>query len=364
VDLTFPPPRHKTRLSLGNDFVLVLAFEDETVHQTEVRMANAREKRALDVPQPNWFRFATDPLSQVTDQVRLSSMFCGVVRATPPFTFRATRDGLLFHHVTHGQLYLGPIEGTDVGPTLVETGDVFITSHGLPYRIQYPLDVPSALETTPRLVEDSSKPQGQEIEWLGMACHLDSAHRNLLTDFLPHAIHLKKATPGLTRWLKRTIDLFRAEHQASSPGRGSVLSRLAEIVCVQALRIWIEQMPPESKGWLQGLKDERIAVALQAIHKDPGCRWTVASLARRAGMSRTVFATRFKALIGESPMEYVSRWRVHRAIGLLERDGVSLKSVVEASGYKSAATFRMNFKRQFGKLPSDYRRRNRQLEVS
>jgi AraC-like DNA-binding protein len=327
-------------------------------------MANPPEERSIDVPQPNWFRFARDPLSQVTDQVRLSSMFCGVVRARPPFTFRVTRDGLHFYLMQHGQLYVGPIEGTDVGPTLIETGDVFITPHGLPYRYQYPLDVSPALEGPPALVEDSSKPQAEEIEWLGMACHLDSAHRNLLTDFLPHAIHLKKATPGLTRWLKRTIELFRAEHQASSPGRGSVLSRLAEIVCVQALRIWVEQMPPESKGWLQGLKDERIALALHAIHKDPGCRWTVASLARQAGMSRTVFATRFKALIGESPMEYVSRWRVHRAIQLLEQDGVSLKSVVEASGYKSAATFRVNFKRQFGKLPSDYRRRHRQPDAS
>src|SRR5204862_6602048 len=125
------------------------------------------------------------------------------------------------------------------------------------------------------------------------------------------------------------------------------------IVCVQALRIWIEQMPPESKGWLRGLKDERIALALQAIHKNPGCRWTVASLARQVGMSRTVFATRFKALIGESPMEYVSRWRVHRAIGLLERDGGSRNSVVEASGYKSAATIRLNVKPQVARRRND-----------
>ena len=327
-------------------------------------MPSARQEPSVHVRGPNWLQFATDPLSQVTDQVRLSSIACAVVRGMPPFAFRATRDGLHLYLITHGQLYVGPIEGTDVGPTLLETGDVLVTPHGLPYLIQYPLDVPPTLEVPLVVVQDSSRPHAEDVEWLGMACHLDRAHRNLLTDFLPYAIHLKKATPGLTRWLKRTVELFRAEHQASSPGRGSILSRLAEIVCVQALRIWIEQMPPESKGWLRGLKDERIALALQAIHKDPGCRWTVASLARQAGMSRTVFATRFKALIGESPMEYVSRWRVHRAIGLLERDGSSLKSVVEASGYRSAATFRLNFKRQFGKLPSDYRRRSRQPEVS
>jgi AraC-like DNA-binding protein len=265
--------------------------------------------------------------------------------------------------MTHGQLYLGPIEGTDVSPTLIETGDVLVTTHGLPYRMQYPLDVSPALEAPPAFVQDSSRPQAEEIEWLGMAFRLDSAHGNLLTEFLPYAIHLKKASPGLTRWVKRTVELFRVEHQTPSPGRGSVLSRLAEIVCVQALRIWVEQMPPESKGWLQGLKDERIALALQAIHKDPGCRWTVEALARQAGMCRTVFATRFKALIGESPMKYVSRWRMHRAVGLLERNS-GLKSVIEASGYKSAATFRASFKRQFGQLPSDYKRRHRLPETS
>lgn len=312
-----------------------------------------------------WFRFPTDALSQVTDQVRLTSMFCAIVRARPPFAYTTTRDGLHLFLMTHGQLYLEPIEGTDVSPTLIERGDVLVvTTHGLPYRMQYPLDVSPALEAPPALVQDSSRPQAEEIEWLGMAFRLDSAHGNLLTEFLPYAIHLKKATPGLTLWVKRTVEFFRAEHQTPSPGRGAVLSRLAEIVCVQALRIWIEQMPPESKGWLQGLKDERIALALQAIHKDPGRRWTVEALARQSSMSRTVFATQFKALIGESPMKYVSRWRMHRAIGLLERDRGCVKSVVDASGYRSAATFRANFKRQFGRLPSDYCRRNRQPETS
>ena len=327
-------------------------------------MPNARQERSPDVQPRDWLRFPTDALSQVTDLIRLTSVFGGIVRVRPPFAYTTKGDGLHLCLVTQGQLYLGAIEGTDVAPMLIETGDVLITTRGCPYRMQYPLDVSPAPDAVLTFVEDSSKPQTEEIEWLGMACRLDNAYRGLLTDFLPCAIHLKKATPGLTRWLERTVELFHAEHQASSPGRGSILSRLAEIVCVQALRIWIEQMPPESKGWLRGLKDERIALALQAIHKNPGCRWTVASLARQVGMSRTVFATRFKALIGESPMEYVSRWRVHRAIGLLERGGVSLKSVVEASGYKSAATFRVNFKRQFGKLPSDYRRSGRQPEVS
>src|SRR5262249_40063318 len=135
------------------------------------------------------------------------------------------------------------------------------------------------------------------------------------------------------------------------------LGRLAEFICIESLRSWIEQMPAELKGWLLVLKDEGIATAVQAVHEHPEQRWTVESLAHTAGMSRSVFAARFKALVGESPMEYVSRWRMHRAVGLLEQGAGSLKSVIEASGYKSPTTFRTNFKRQFGIPPHEYDKR-------
>src|SRR5262249_36099850 len=147
-----------------------------------------------------------------------------------------------------------------------------------------------SLESTLITVRDRSKPQPHDAEFLGLICYLDKTHRNLLTDFLPPVIHLKKRTPGLRRWMKRTVELFRTEHDARTPRSRSVLSRLAEIVCVQALRVWMEQVPRDRKGWVQGLKDEQISMALQAIHKDPGHRWTVASLAHQVGMSRTMFA--------------------------------------------------------------------------
>ncbi len=167
-------------------------------------------------------------------------------------------------------------------------------------------------------------------------------------------IHLPRETPGLTRWLLPTIELFRVEYAHASPGRAAILARLAEIACIQAIRIWIEQTPTLTQGWLRASKDPRIALALQAIHRAPGLRWTVGFLAQQAGMSRSVFASRFKALVGESPMEYVSRWRMHRAIRLLERKQSSLKEVAAALGYRSACAFRTKFKSHFGRLPSDH----------
>jgi AraC-like DNA-binding protein len=305
---------------------------------------------------PTRFAVSRDPLAQVTDEVRLTSLFCSIMRATPPFSVKGASEGFHVILVTHREVYLEGTRPGVLGPLLVQAGDVLVMPRGVPFRFFYPLDAPHPLDTIEHVARPSA-PRRNEVELLGMVSFLDKTHRNLLTDFLPQVIHLKKGTPGLTRWLKKTIDLFRSEYWSTAPGRGSILSRLVEIVSVQALRIWIEQMPAESKGWLQGLRDERIAAALHAIHKKPGHRWTVASLAREAGMSRTVFSTRFKKLVGRSPMEYVSHWRMHHAVGLLDVPSENLKSVVEASGYKSDTTFRANFKRSFGILPSDYRRK-------
>jgi AraC-like DNA-binding protein len=238
----------------------------------------------------------------------------------------------------------------------VNTGDVLVMPRPISYRVHFPQDAQHPYPADHKEITDMSKPALKDIEYVGMVCQLDKAHRNLLTDFLPLVIHLKKDTPGLARWFKRTVELFRAESQTHALGRASILARLTEMVCVQVLRIWIEQLPGETRGWLKALRDERIAMAIQAVHADPAKRWTVASLARRAGMSRTIFSTRFKALVGESPMTYVSRWRMHRAAGLLGAGTSSLKSVAEASGYRSRATFGANFKRYFGILPSDYRK--------
>jgi AraC-like DNA-binding protein len=319
-------------------------------------MPNLTDQGRREANTPKW-GVGADLLSQITDHVRLKSETSGVVRVTPPFATTITQEGFDVILMAHGQLYVTVLDAVDDDPTLVESGDVLIMPRGAPYRLHYPMDAPPTLDSTLEQVEDSRRPHPHEIEFLGVGSHLDQAHRILLVDFLPTVVHIKKGTPGITHWVKRTVDLFRAEHQARLPGRGSILSRLAEIVCVQALRIWIQQLPPDAQGSLWGVHDEHISAALQAIHSDPSRRWTVGSLARHAGMSRTVFATRFKALVGASPMEYVCRWRMSRAIGLLESGTKSVKGVVEAAGYRSEATFRINFKRQFGVLPSRYRRK-------
>lgn len=316
--------------------------------------AGQRVRRQCD--SEDRFVVPTDPLSQVTDQVRLSGLSTGIVRVRPPFAKTVARDGLHVFLMTHGQVYVEMIDDVDSPPILLKTGDVLVIPRPIAYRLLYPLNVPRTLDVTMRRLNKSSPPRPEEIEILGAICYLDRAHRNLLTDFLPSVMHLRKGTPGLKRWMYHTVELFRTEHQARSMGHCSILSRLSEIVCVQVLRIWMEQLPPDAKGLLKGLTDDRIGRALQAIHSEPARRWTVASLAHYCGMSRTGFAVRFKTLVGESPMVYVARWRMHHAVGLFEKGTGSLKRVVAAAGYKSRSSFRLNFKRQFGVLPREYQK--------
>jgi len=220
----------------------------------------------------------TDRLSQVTDQFRLNDLICGIIRVTPPYRRSGDPSGSFqVILMTHGRMYLDAISGVTDAPLLLETGDVLILPRGSEQRFFYPRDVSPTLEVELSPVDYWSPPGPNEIEYIGLMCYLDRAHRNLLTDFLPPVIHLKHDSSGIARWLQPAIDLFRAEYhelfrsadRKLAPGCSSALGRLAEFICIESLRSWIEQMPAELKGWLLVLKDEGIATAVQAVHEHP-----------------------------------------------------------------------------------------------
>jgi AraC-like DNA-binding protein len=324
----------------------------------QLHAEDSADLRQRDSP---WSRRGPDSLGDFFEEVRLSTTSSGVARFSQPFGMTIRRKGLHIFAVTHGQTHVRFLEGSDVTPlpvkagdgVLVRTGEVVVMTGALPFRVEYPLNASPAMDVLPTYVEGDSMPGVRDIEVLAMECQEGGPHPTLLNDLYPAMIHITRETPRLDEWLNPLIELFRGEHRRHSPTR-SVLSRVAEILCVQALRCWAARLPRVTKGWQQGLQDERIAAALKAIHRNPGARWTVESLAHESGMSRTSFATKFRDMVGESPMEYVSRWRMHRAARLLDQ-GVSLKSVIEITGFKSAAAFRSRFKERFGVLPRAYR---------
>ena len=196
--------------------------------------------------------------------------------------------------------------------------------------------------------------RGGQTEFLAICCELAGGRANPLLRVLPPLIHCPGSDGRVARWLEPTVRLLAMESGSSTPGRTTILNRLAEVVFVQMIRTWIDDLPEGRGGWLGALGDSHLSRALEAIHSDPGKPWSLGSLASQANMSRSAFATRFKNLVGETPIEYLTRWRMQRAATLLESSDAPLKEVVASSGYASQAAFRTMFKRWVGESPSSY----------
>jgi AraC-like DNA-binding protein len=154
-------------------------------------------------------------------------------------------------------------------------------------------------------------------------------------------------------------ELLRAgvrESATASPGAESLLAKVSELLFVEALRRYTEGLPAEGRGWLAGVRDKHVGRALALIHGDPGKGWTVEALAREVALSRSAFAERFVALVGETPMRYVQRWRLALASQALRAERTPLARIAERSGYESDAAFIRAFKREFGVPPATWRR--------
>jgi len=154
-------------------------------------------------------------------------------------------------------------------------------------------------------------------------------------------------------------ELFRAgvrESSAALPGSGSMLAKLAELLFVEAMRRYMENLPPQGKGWLAGVRDTHVGSALALIHAEPGRAWTVDKLAREVALSRSALAERFTSLVGESPIQYLTRWRLALAAQALRSGSEALAHIAERSGYESEAAFSRAFKREFGVPPAAWRR--------
>jgi AraC-like DNA-binding protein len=164
-----------------------------------------------------------------------------------------------------------------------------------------------------------------------------------------------KESPGAD-WVRSTFQFAANEIAAGRPGSDSVLAKLSELLFVEAVRRYVETLSPDQSGWLAGLRDTHVAKALGLIHARIAERWTVESLSREVGLSRSAFAEKFTRLIGEAPMGYVSRWRMNVAAHHLRNSRMSMARVAEAVGYESEAAFNRAFRRVLGVTPGAWRR--------
>ena len=185
---------------------------------------------------------------------------------------------------------------------------------------------------------------------------------NPVLEALPSAIVVRSEDYGTSAELHALARLMLVEYEAGAMGRQGVLDRLAEAMFVLVLRHHMTR-EPELRGFLAALKDERVARALAALHRKPGEGWRVDTLAREAGMSRTVFAERFVVLLGHTPMQYLAAWRMHLADEMLKSRS-SVAQVADRLGYQTETAFRRAFKRVRGVGPGDVRRRARLRTLS
>jgi AraC-like DNA-binding protein len=153
-------------------------------------------------------------------------------------------------------------------------------------------------------------------------------------------------------------ELVRAgvvESSAERPGSASIRTKLSELLFVEAMRCYAEGLPPDGRGWLAGLRDVHVGRALAQLHGDPGRAWTVDALARQVGLSRSALAERFVALVGRSPIQYLTAWRLALAARALHDEDSTILRIAERSGYESEASFSRAFTREFGMAPSAWR---------
>jgi AraC family transcriptional regulator, alkane utilization regulator len=177
-----------------------------------------------------------------------------------------------------------------------------------------------------------------------------------LLESLPPMLRIPMGDGPAARLMRELLRVGVRESSMDSPGSASTLAKLTELMFVEAMRRHVEALPAAGKGWLAGVRDLQVGRALALLHAHPDKAWTVDKLARESAISRSALAERFTALVGESPMKYLTRWRLALAAQRLRGTRETVSRIADGSGYESEAAFNRAFKREFGVPPASWRR--------
>ena len=250
-------------------------------------------------------------------------------------------------------------------PRQVCAGDFVILPHGTAYTVKNAPDSPTisleAMLCIPKDVDGILRygTPGETTGAIGGAFFFEEAQTSPLLRVLPPLLHVTAEQGKTLEWLGNIVRFIGYELSGGNPGAATVITRLSDILFAKAIRAYLAQLPPEEGDWLHALSDPQIGAALSLIHAEPQKNWKVETLAASAAMSRSAFAARFAALTGETPFQYVTRWRIHRAARLLCACDWSVAQVAVQSGYQSEAAFSRVFKQWTGEAPASYRRARR-----
>jgi AraC-like DNA-binding protein len=292
---------------------------------------------------------STDPLSDV-----LTVLGARSVRRT---RFEASGNWALTFPAQPRLKFVALLRGAcwvllpDQTPQPVVAGDVFLIGN-IPYIVASdpevaPVDGAALYNEPGREVVHLG---GDETVMLGGGIAFNDAGTAFLFDGLPRFLRIDGASPSANA-VTRTLDLLEAEVGHARLGGTLVTMRLAEVLLVEAIRAYVADQGNSCVGWIGALGDRQIGDALRLMHAEVGHPWTVASLAARVGMSRSAFSSRFTNLVGQSPLAYLTHWRMMLARKLLGEGNIDVANVALKVGYTSQSAFGHAFKRTFGHSP-------------
>ncbi|MCU7919900.1 MAG: AraC family transcriptional regulator [Candidatus Thiodiazotropha sp. (ex Epidulcina cf. delphinae)] len=304
---------------------------------------------------------STDPLGETLHLLRLTgTLYCRSELTAPwgvdlpPF-----EDCMMFHIVTKGHCWL-EVKGEE--SRFLQQGSLVLIPHGDGHCVRSrPEDMAVPLFDIP-VEKVSDRYEIMHYGGAGESTHLtccvvrfDHVAGQKLISLLPKVLHINSLMDDEDSWLQSTLRFIAREARELRPGGETVITHLADILIIQAIRSWIDSAPKAEQGWLAALRDIQVGKALAAIHREPEKEWTLASLAKEVGMSRSGFSARFTNLVGESAMRYLTQWRMQLARGQLQKTSDSLSILADRLGYQSEAAFCRAFKREFGVPPGSVR---------
>lgn len=298
-----------------------------------------------------------DPLSDVLSLLKPRGYMFRALDAGGQWCLRfPPLDGIRCYAIVSGTCWL-VVDGEEE-PALLTAGDCVLLTSRQTFRLASdiavaPIDAVAAVAGAHE-GGIATLNGGGGLSGMGGYFAFEGRHAAMLLAQLPGVVHIRNDSDrAALRW---SMEMLMRELRDPQPGGALVAQHLGHMLLVLVLRLHLAQGTHAGVGWLSSLGDKQMLAAISAMHADPAHRWNLQSLAARACMSRSAFASKFKQTVGEPPMEYLVRWRMVLAADKLMNSGDSVATIAHALGYESDSAFSAAFRRVMGCSPREYAR--------
>lgn len=299
-----------------------------------------------------------DALSSIFSMMKLSSTIYFRSDFKSPWGMESAKsDYAQFHMVASGNCVVDFSDGEQIQ---LNTGDILLIPHGDTHIISDAShsNIIDGMTVVKSIQSGNSPFKGDELGATTLICghfEFDKTLEHPFIKELPRSIYITDLEHREQAWFETVYNLILNESLSGLPGSNVVMTRLAEVMLMHILRTFILR-EQNRQPYYATFNDSQLSQSLKKIHQDPSYAWSLISLAKEAGMSRTLFATKFKSMLGSTPMEYVTQWRMLKAKELLTRTQHPIAEVAEKVGYSSEASFNRAFKRISNTTPLVFRK--------